>query len=729
MTLTPPVLDPSKFDNCQFDDDVWRLHRAARSDPSNRTIDWTDMRAASPTLTHELKVAFAILANSKAEGGRNKSARTLTKRLYPLRELVRWMAQHGLQSLASLDNESVLEYLEQQRQLDPPTRRTETTPGQDGTRASARPTEVKSYSWYAENVSLLKYLREAALAMARCGFPSVKYTVAFPSRSQLMQRSGDAGFRPIPRNAWIAIMHSAYDFVHRSMPDIARLDDTIEAAQQPTGTQGGAGEYARRRAAGIALRAAAFRFSDDNPLAGEWQQHYDSLVANYGKHVSDKMEAVKTASQYLDLSTFVGHLHQLALGATAISILGMTGMRVSEFLGLQVFTIDDEGNAQHPTDGPYCVVVHLNKRDVNYEFIVLRGRVFKHQNQATGLEADWVAGYRLRGGTYDSLAAHATTRNVQVDEYQSLAALAATRYAQVSKPYREKLMARDLYAASHLAVTATRNGTATWAGSKPINMAMRAFVRELVSEFAADFEVDDLDADSIHAHRFRSALANMLFSENQDLLEDIRAQLKHYHHSMTERAYLQHDQDALGITREATTRVYTDTLAGYMDGFEAIGGGPAKLFRTAAEQVAQGDPEVPIRERIEAFVRNLNRTAVTQRDHGLCDFNALNAKCLSGIPDLNRIAIPLPDENFAEEHTCLRCPNLLILERNVRHLETRLAHLEESATIAEKLGDHGQAEIHRIHAASIQRQLNALTRRTETINDAALQELEASFQN
>ncbi|SDC53852.1 hypothetical protein SAMN05216345_102674 [Cupriavidus sp. YR651] len=180
---------------------------------------------------------------------------------------------------------------------------------------------------------------------------------------------------PLPDEVAIPIFNKAFWFVRVPAEDILKL---VEAHEVRTG------ESADVRSKRIRRRILSFNFAHDESNGGRWHKSIADIIP-------------KRASYDFTPTLTVKHLVRNLVGACAILLGGLSGMRISEMCGLEV-GIDPK------TKLPTNVRIETGASGL-YEWFVLKS-VEAKGNKGILVEVEWVLGMRLAGSNEIPPAVH-----------------------------------------------------------------------------------------------------------------------------------------------------------------------------------------------------------------------------------------------------------------------------------------------------------------------------------
>tara|TARA_R110002012_G_scaffold235462_1_gene409283 strand:- start:1396 stop:3297 length:1902 start_codon:yes stop_codon:yes gene_type:complete len=382
----------------------------------------------------------------------------------------------------------------------------------------------------------------------------------------------------------------------------------------------------------IILQARHFA---DNEVLQVTEKH-----ASDRKHLRDNMDALSDACLIL--------------------IQGLTGIRVSELLGLQASATPLAQNAL-----PDCIKLEPSASGL-HEIFYLSGHLYK--TTKTPRPVTWVAGLRPVGS------------NCLPVPIKAIAVI-----ERLYAPWRARINVAELIIG--------------FSRTKSLNKGVKAHTLSWVNRCQRRFFARSGIKDwTVSSHQWRKSFAQYVIRSDSRMLPVLQEHFKHISMAMTEQGYINADPELKQILDDAAVQS-TVSLIGEMVSGRKIVSGPltGKLEKSVSQlEKSLGNRTGEDRQRdIEELVRSSGMRAHHIRwgktSLGICLFRQGTGNCTIGCSA--RWVISAPLWSAARPDLCWECQNLVLDETHLPFWKDRRAKLQDDLKTATTNDDFALAQL------------------------------------
>jgi len=501
-----------------------------------------------------------------------------------------------------------------------------------------------SYNFAYNALSVVTYLFQQRDMFREAGIeppavPPLGNRSTSAAAAEIMERAS-VMVRPIPKEIAVKVMSTAVRFLQEPAEDIIRLQDLYLAARGWVSENGLPVSKQDSPEAVKVLRA--FRFSQCVGEATPWRAPLIGKEERHGGRRAGRDLLRATPSQILP------QLIDDVIGAAGIVIQGMSGVRISEVLGIEV-------DPDHPGPWPSYIDVRISATGVN-EIFYLKSKVFKSTD--SNRETEWLIGSRTLGSQVVPPIVHA----LRVIE-------------RLLAPWRQHSRCRQLF----LTVKASRGLFSTPEAVRGLTGGMLLKAQRVFTAMYVKFDWKALPDTPLHqrlrlhgawglkSHQWRSTFAQFLYATDATSLSLLSDHFKHMNSAFTEQRYVGGNPSFLDYFKQARYSMTINTLREVASGHRPAVGGFAKLVQEHAASLisrdAATDPSVTS-ERLERLILD-HDLRLWFFGHGKCGgaFRPLDALCHQETepPAASRIGRDW-EPNWARRRlsVCMRCSNWMV---------------------------------------------------------------------
>jgi integrase len=373
-----------------------------------------------------------------------------------------------------------------------------------------------------------------------------------------------------------------------------------------------------------------FKFSNSPVTHQPWRPE----IQDY--EVVDEESEEGTTRRRLTPLTILRRLATSLLAACSIVVQGLTGVRISELMGLTEEP-DSEGAL------PSCIEVRPSIEGLNDVFM-MKGPITKGTGSDNKLEVQWVVGIRPVGTDVLPEVVRAIQVILEITEFW-----------------------RGFTTDTNVLIGSRGHGlprSQGGAGSMTSN-TMRALQRLFLAEWV-DLPIH-LAGWRLTSHQFRKKFAQDIVRCDPNAIPAVREHFKHMSMHILETGYLGNDMELLGLINHQALRDASAQIMAILDGEPTAGKMADDIRRKSSKLQSVLRKCETHEERASTLERLIGSEGVLAWpcDWGTCLFRAETALChLAGRGSYDTAAIrPLPSERCADR--CCNCSNLVVSARNV----------------------------------------------------------------
>ncbi|RYH67975.1 MAG: hypothetical protein EON54_03300 [Alcaligenaceae bacterium] len=444
--------------------------------------------------------------------------------------------------------------------------------------------------------------------------------------------------RPYPDEVALPIMNRAAQYLYEPAEDMLKLMEEIVAIKAT-------GSGKRNKSIAQACKDAAFRF-EFSTIAGEstpWTARLDE------KPVPAGLTGIPTTTWDGKL----GALLTMIKGAALTTLMGDTGMRVSEFSAM-------DGNADHHTGWPSCVRI-ARSRDGLYEIFYVDSRGIKVYK---GQKLSWPIGGRPVGTDFIP----PPVRAIQVLNRLFM----PWRTADCPALFLNIPAVRGFASPFATAERATSSLLRTWMKEFVLRSQVLNHLPNSKKTPTGMLDFSGFKSGAwVRTASWRTTFASHILKIDPEAIPQLKQHFKHLSVLMTEEKYIGNDPSFIESLDSARQHATVSFLLG-MAGGAPIAGGMAKL-------VLEGLPE--IKRTIADGGEDALRLWVVDKDlriwfdtHGMCFMNLKpsEARChrLAGTKAWLRSA---PNFSLRTPELCTGCACFAVSSKYLDFWEKRLA--------------------------------------------------------
>ncbi|MGO6745062.1 hypothetical protein ACCS93_21700 [Rhizobium ruizarguesonis] len=429
----------------------------------------------------------------------------------------------------------------------------------------------------------------------------------------------------IPDKVFNPLMAEALRWVDIYSEDIIRLLHIHNEASKR------ALAWKSRNYAGFINKAlVGFKFSISPVTHAAWRPELQALEEE------EEVDEEGTRTKYLSPLNILRDLMRWLIAACSIVVQGLTGIRLSELLGLCETSRDRR-------DLPTCISIRPSVDDLNDVF-VMTGRIFKGADADNNLEGKWVVG--IRPLATDFVPEVVRALKVVLD---------------VTETWREFTDDQNVFiTAKGPGMPRMRNGSGAIRGNT-LRMLQQKFLKKW-----ADVP-SQVAGWRLTTHQFRKKFAQDIVRCDPGALPAVREHFKHMSMHILETGYLGNDMELLGLINHLALREATAQIMSILNG-DPVGGKMADDIRKKFHDFRDVLKDCASAEQRKMTLEKLIDSEGVRAwpcDFGTCLFRAETALChLAGRGCYDSAAIkPLPSERCADR--CCSCSNLVVSARNV----------------------------------------------------------------
>ncbi|AXO15449.1 hypothetical protein TH15_15870 [Thalassospira profundimaris] len=346
--------------------------------------------------------------------------------------------------------------------------------------------------------------------------------------------------------------------------------------------------------------------------------------------------------------------------ACLILIQGLSGIRVSELLGLQA---SDTPLAQNAL--PDCIKIEPSASGL-HEIFYLSGHIYK--TTKTPRPATWVTGLRPVGSDHLPVPVKA----ISVIE-------------RLYAPWRTRRNINELIVGFSRTKSLTKDvkaHTLSW-----VNRCQRRFfVRSGVKDW------------TVTSHQWRKSFAQYVIRSDSRMLPVLQEHFKHISMAMTEQGYINADPELKQILDDAAVQSTVSLIGEMIAGRKNVTGALSGKLKETANQLGRSldnRPEDDRRRDIEELVRTSGIRAHDIRwgetSLGTCLFRQGTGNCTVGCSA--RWVISAPLWSAARPDLCWECQNLVLDETHLPFWKDRRVKLQDDLKTATTNDDFALAQL------------------------------------
>jgi len=444
--------------------------------------------------------------------------------------------------------------------------------------------------------------------------------------------------RPVPKEIAVKILSEAVDFLREPAEDIIRLQNLYLDARGSSLKDDMLASKKSRTAAQAALRD--FDFSPRAGTTAPWRERLSDEEERYGG---------KGRGRVLLRAAPVHILPQLiddVIGAASTVVQGMSGLRSSEVLGIEV-------DPRHTGPWPSYLDVRVSATGIN-ELFYLKSKLFKSTEGFR--ETEWLIGSRTLG----SDVVPPIVQALQVVE-------------RLLSPYRSNCSRLFLIYKTSRGLFA-QGETVQGLTNVMLSKAQRVFIAMYVKvDWTALPDTPPYRLLRTHgpwgirSHQWRSTFAQFLYATDATSLALLSDHFKHMSSAMTEQRYVGGNPSFLPYFQQARYTMTVNTLREIASGTRPAAGGFAKLVREHAASlisVDAGTDQPGIGDRLDRLLLD-HDLRLWFFEHGKCGgaFRPRDALCheeAGTSSGSGRGRDWEPNWSHRRLSTCIRCSNWMV---------------------------------------------------------------------
>ncbi len=624
----------------KFQDRVWKRPVLTPGvDKNSCQINWgltllDGTRLSDVQHAHRLqwcRKLTAILLNAPSDGI-GPGAGSMNNIQHSFKWLVSWMVERGYQKLEEFTPSVIDEYID-----DLPRFIGESLELEDG--------DI-SESQVAFALRILQYAWSERLALAKWGVASLIenpfYQMGVAAYAKAIATKVRGWIQPIPDEVAIPLFNRAAWFLGAPADDVTRLVN-------------GFGNSPVSRCFSV--------------LAGETLPWHVPLDRAYWE--ANEIQPQMRLRQLFDA----------VRDACAISIQGITGMRISELMGI-------EAGLDVETGLPHGVRIEASATGL-YDLFIIR-TVLSKTEQGLPREVDWVLGLRPKGLTEEPLAV-----------------LALRLLNGIYQPWRKHAKTKRLFLSFHGSHLPLKTTILTPMNSAAMRNGMKRFMERWVdlsglpNESAHKIFDNDLvkwresKGSIISSHMLRKTWAQFVFAVNPALLPAIQLQFHHLSIAMSDSGYIGNNPLLVTAMDSVATQQRNLLIFETVLGREPLAGKMGEQIEEATRDLAAKLKDLPTSDAWQATVKFCD-------DKDLKIFFNPHGKCVplatSKMRCHNEVNTPLglrvqPNSATRQPSLCAGCDCFVLDTRHAPFWEDRYLQNWISYKRAERMGVTGQFRV------------------------------------